>query len=112
MAIALCAAACSTVPTNRYPAFEERSVEADYVFAAPDQHRAAVPASTEALWVRELASTPAAIGEVFEHGQRYLLAPADCARLQVRCRYRAYAQQGAFPAPASLFPGAMVRELP
>lgn len=112
MAIALCTVACSTLPAGRYPAFEEHRVVADYAFAADAPRRAAVPASSETVWVHELSATPAAGGEVFADGQRYLLAPPDCERMQVQCRYRVYAEAGAFPAPATLFPGALVRELP
>lgn len=104
--------ACSTVPQDRFPAFEERSITATYDFAAADAPRAAVPSSNADVVVLELSSTPPFHGEVFEHGQRYLLPPPHCTSMTVHCRYRAYAQDGAVPTPQQLFPAATVAEQP
>lgn len=103
---------CSTVPAASYPPFAEHHVAASYQFAPGGEHRAAVPASDAGLLVQELSSEPPAVGEQWEAGQRYLLAPPGCRRFEVRCRYRVYGDPRTAPTPARLFPDADVRELP
>jgi hypothetical protein len=109
LAAALCGAvllaSCSTLPDSRFPDFEEHNVAAE--FLVPSAGRLRLPSSTRSLVVQELSLDPSPEAEMFDSkGERWLVYPAGTA-VHVRCRFRAYAQNGGkVPSPAEVLAGA------
>jgi len=102
---------CSTLPDSRFPGFEEHHVAAE--FLVPSAGRLRLPSSTRSLVVQELSLDPTPQAELFDsHGERWLVYPAGTA-VHVRCRFRAYAQNGGkVPSPAEVLAGARdIRDL-
>jgi hypothetical protein len=98
-------AGCSTLPDSRFPDFEEHHVAAE--FLVPSGGRLRLPSSTRSLVVQEMSLDPTPEAEVFDSkGGRWLVYPAGTA-VHVRCRFRAYAQNGGkVPSPAEVLAGA------
>lgn len=98
-------AGCSTLPDSRFPDFAEHHVAAEFVVPAAGRLR--LPSSTRSLVVQELSLDPTPEAEMFDaQGERWLVYPAGTA-VHVRCRFRAYAQNGGrVPSPAEVLVGA------
>src|SRR5262249_25973685 len=105
------AAACSTLPPTEWPPHDERTIVAEYAVA--DGVLVALPLRGPDRTIPECQLDPARLHDRFPADQRLLELPRGCARLRVRCRYRAYGNGGAPPPPPTeLFPGATIHVLP
>ncbi len=104
LATALAAVACSVLPPRQWPSYEERTVQLTYRSSdGPMQ----LPSSSPELTVLELKFDPLPEREYFRGGIRFASPSPGTDLTRIRCRYRAYAVDGALPAPEQLFPGAM-----
>lgn len=101
-------AACSTLPSRRWPDHDEREVLAEFAVAAGAPVE--LPKSGTDLTIFELSWDPCDCHEEWRDGKRLLVAGAGCDRIRVRCRYRAYARSGVVPTPFDLFPGARIAD--
>ncbi len=102
-------AACSSLPSSQWPPHVERTCTA--VYLGPWREPIELPTSSPQLTLLELHVEPAGCTESFANGKRRLVPPPGCLRVQVRCRYRAYVQDGRAPSSAELFPGALPQGL-